>query len=91
MDCLVLRTGLPDGAGLDESRWTLLGHPGARTASPCSPWGGGSSPAGPVAGNNPAGGFICLLCKRSGRVEPTLQLLPRVAGCPPGGPLPLGR
>ena len=30
MDGLVLRAVLPDRVGLDESRWTLLVHPGAR-------------------------------------------------------------
>ena len=69
-------------------------------ACPWSPWDVGSSPAGPVMGNNPAGGFICLLCKRSGRVEPMLQPLPKDGGGAGvgwggadllGGRLPLGR
>lgn len=80
---------LPDRAGLGESPWTLLGHPGVRAGLSCIILGGsgGSSPAGPVKGNNPAGGFICLLCTRSEIREGRAYIPAELASpgaCPPG-------
>lgn len=70
---------LPDGAGLAESGWAFHAHPGARVAHPgsSSEWG---SPAGPVTGNNLAGGIVFSPPDQGGQI-----LQPAHVACP-GGP-----